>query len=209
MKTIFNADRTKSAEIDYCDRFEPDYGFDDCLQSSCEVFLATRHLAGFFEIEDTEDSFARVNRAIDEARRVGDRVYFIELYKHSGYAVRIKPTYDPLCRFDSSLNGVIIVHAEAWKKHLSPIYTSAFVQREMDRIAKWAEAYLNGTVYEVNVFEDEVCVYSMGCFLTEEEALNEVQGEFPDLQFTEDDFNCQCIRTYSLKPEALARVQAA
>ena len=209
MTTYYNADRTKSAEIDYCESYDSDYGFDDCLQSSCEVFLATGHLAGFFGTKGSEESFARVNRAIDEARRVGDRVYFIELYKHSGYAVRIKPTYDPLCRFDSSLNGVIIVHAEAWKKHLSPIYTSAFVQREMDRIAKWAEAYLNGTVYEVNVFEDEVCVYSMGCFLTEEEALNEVQGEFPDLQFTEDDFNCQCIRTYSLKPEALARVQAA
>ena len=209
MTTYYNADRTKSAEIDYCDCFEPECGFDYCLQSSCEVFLATEHLAGFFGIQGAEDSVACVNRAIDKARRVGDRVYFIELYKHGGFAVRIKPTYQRHCHFDSGLNGVIIVHAETWKKHRSPIFTSAFVQREMDRIAQWAEAYLNGTVYEVSVFEEDDFAYSLGLFLTEEEAINEVQSEFPDLQFTEDDFNCQCIRTYSLKPEALARVQTA
>lgn len=198
-KTFYNADRTLTATIDFAEDVDVNSIFDDALASCCEVYLGTDFLSGVFGIE-SETDFNLVNRRIDEARRVGDRVFFIEIYSHGGYSIRITPYYRPLCKFDSGLNGVIIVQAGKWKKHISPIFTSAYVQREMDRLAEWITAYVNGSLFE---FHSDV-IY--GPFLSEEEAEEVLHEEYPELIFTDEDFNCECI--YTLKADAYDRLNS-
>ena len=203
-KKFFNADRSRSATIDYDHDgiYDPSYFFAECLRASCEVFLTSKHLTRFFDVEENDDE-REIKQAIEKARRIGDRVFFIEVYEHSAFAVRIKTLYQPLCEFDSSFAGVIIAHAENWKEHLSPIFTTAFVVGVMDDLAEQAEAWLNGTIYEFFMQEDG-CSCSYGPYLSEEEAEKGLHAEFPELVFTDDDFECTC--TYSLKPEARARI---
>lgn len=203
MKTTFyNADRTQTAVIDFAADFEADCGFNEHMRACCEIILDGDTLADFFGIEYDENDYDEVDQKIDDARRVGDRVYFIGFKSTRWDALQIKPTLAlPIP------DGVIIVHAGAWKSQISPIYTSAFVGRAMDRIAKWAEAYLNGTAYEVRVSRMNDCDYIRGPFLTKEEAEEELHSEFPEIRFTDEDFDCVC--TYTLKPEAAARLPAA
>lgn len=203
-KTFYNADRSCSATIDYAEinDYDSTFFFDECLKKSCEVFLATDHLSSFFREQADSERYEQVNEAIQEARRVGDQVFFIEIYEHSAYAVRINPNYDPICRFDSGLNGVIIVHAEDWKQNVSDDFSPAFVEREMDMLAESATAWMNGWLYEIN--SSDCCL--RGPFLTTEEAEKELHAEWPDLVFTDDDFDCECVCTYSLKPEVHERL---
>lgn len=197
-KTFYNAERSLSATIDYADTMDYDSSefFDDCLKKSCDVYLATDHLSSFFREEAESERYEHVNRAISAARQVGDRVFFIEIYEHSAYAVRISPAYDPICQSDSGLNGVIIVHAKAWKKYVNDIFTSAFVEYAMNKLAEAATAWMNGWLYEINTSD----CFLRGPFLSEEEAERELHAEWPDLKFTDDDFECIC--TYALKPQA-------
>lgn len=206
-KTYYNADRSCSATIDFadCNDYDSTFFFDECLKKSCEVYLATDHLSTFFREAADSERYEQVNEAIDEARRVGDLVFFIEIFQHSAYLVRINTTYDPICRFDSGLNGVIIVHAEDWKKNISDDFSSAVVEKEMGRLAESATAWMNGWLYEIN--SSDCCL--RGPFLTMEEAEEELQAEWPELVFTAEDFDCEYICTYSVKTEALGRVQSA
>ena len=202
--TFYNADRSQSATIDFAEinDYDSEFFFDDCLKKSCEVYLATDHLSSFFDAAADSERYESVNEAIEEARRIGDQVIFIEVYDHSAYAVRIKPTYDPICRFDSGLNGVIIVHAEDWKKNVSDDFSPASVGREMDALAEYATAWINGWLYEINTSD----CFLRGPFLSEEEAVKELHAEWPDLKFTENDFDCECVCTFKLKPEVRSRL---
>lgn len=201
-KTFYNAERSLSATIDYADTMAYDSSefFDDCLKKSCDVYLATDHLSSFFREEAESERYEHVNRAISAARQAGDRVFFIEIHKHSAYAVRISPAYDQICQFDSGLNGVIIVHAEDWKQNISDDFSPASVEREMDAQAEFATAWINGWLYDVYTSD----CFLRGPFLSEEEAEKELHAEFPELVFTDDDFECIC--TYKLKSEARERL---
>lgn len=195
MKTFYDAKRTTSATIDLADWVEPEQLFDDALRASCEVFLATDHLRGLFggDHKDMTD----VDKAIDIARRKGDRIYYIEIYSHGDFIVRIAKRYEPMSRFDSGLNGVLIVHAEAWKRLVNPVFTQGCVDREMRRLSERATAWLNGEIFEI--FSDGV---ASGPFFSEEEAETVLRAEYPLLRFQDDDFICE--RSYRLKPELRA-----
>lgn len=194
-KTFYSADHGILGGVDYADVC-PDDWFDEPLRRCCDVYLADGVLSTLFDVETTKDR-RLVNRRIDEARRVGDRVYYVEIYEHSARSVRIKDAYRPLCSFDSRLAGVIIVRAQAWKEEISPVFTSAFVAREMNRLARWAEAWLEGEIFEA--YDDEGI---LGYYPSEEEALEALRKEIKRPFFEEGDFDCTV--SYRLKPGLLA-----
>lgn len=63
----------------------------------------------------------------------------------------------------------------------------------MDRLAERITAFVNGSLFEF--YLDGI----YGSFLSGEEAEKELHAEFPELIFTDEDFNCECI--YTLKAD--------
>ena len=197
MKKFFNADRSLSATVDYAQCVDTEYFFDSSMRESCEVFLNSEHLSSFFHVQPVQD-IARVNKAIGKAQRDGSRIFFIEIFEYGSYAVRINPTYQPMCEFDSGLNGVIVVKESPWKTLISPIYTRGYVQRQMDYLAECIEAWLNGDFFEFEVVDHDDRTW-YGPFLSEQEAQEELQSEYPQICYSEENFECVC--TYRLRPE--------
>lgn len=209
MTTFYNADRSASAtvQLDTYGDFHS-FCFDEALARSCDVLLATDQLQGFFDDDIyasvTVSSERSINKAIGQARRAGNRVFFVEICDQLEQTVRIQQSSQSLCRFDSRFEGVIIVRAKDWKEYVGPDFSSAFVEVKMDEAAQWATAWLKLEIYEI-LTDERV----LGPFLTEKDALQTLHSDLPDLTFTDENFDCKSDGSFMLKPEAKALLKVA
>lgn len=213
--TYYNADRTQWAEIGLADNvlaFDVEYPI---LKPVVDVYSSHSLFVDIYDVpeENRLDTLSAYEKVAREALDKGDRVYWIEIYDHSLISVSFHEfTFDHLphlfCRFDSTLAGMMIVRREKWIKEFSPLFTKAYIDREMDQCKQWLDAYINGYVYEVYV-NDRDDSYSLGFFCNEEDAIKAKCDELPDCIYTDDDFEVEEISVhYSLKqpkPGSMAR----
>lgn len=211
LETRWSADHLKKIEVRLAENAEGlDWVHEDFRQAGCAFFTTDPVLRSEFHLPELprNDEARRVYRrqmkkALLDAIRAGDHVFYMVHGEHSCDAFWFQDTDAPRPRFsDSWLAGFVIVNREAWKQVFTGRPASRkVVGRWLDQMAEYIEHEINGWVYEyrfADLAEDED--YWSNGFLSEEEALAAAIEEHPECAYTDDAF--EEATTYRLIPPA-------
>ena len=184
--TRYSSDRAKKITISYDDM-------------ACETVPLLVENFGF-EFLTTSESLARVlgfgttpDQVIRQkelsAHRNGDRVFYLKLGEHSGWAFDITKEHSRR-EYDSGCVGVVIVSKEAWECAFKrSTFARTHVLRTIRNIfVDLVEGVLNGTVYRADVWDGDDIIDGIGDCLSCEEALEAMQNVFPDVLYRDDQF---------------------
>ncbi len=183
--TRWNASHDKSIQVFNQEDFDS-----ECLcdldSFSAEVFTTNRLVASVFSAEEYPDTYEEHEIVLKEieARKRGDRVFYLHFGEHSCFSFRITMSR-PKRSWDCGCVGILVVHRDHWPLKY---WVNSFVYRKIDEaFSERVSATLNGWFYEAVITTDDgkSCY---GGYLSEEEALTDAQRDFPDIQFKESDF---------------------
>lgn len=164
-------------------RIRPYIGTDELVMEDrktlgLKVFTPNPYLGGIFGV-NLEDDYEVVQKAMLEAIRVGDHVFYIEYGDHSAKWFRIRQNR-PKRDWDSGCAGVIIANHDGWhrtfpqetfaKTHVFKRFSSLFDE--------YVTAILNGWLWEAEVLDEEEEAF-YGPFLSQEEAMEAMAKEYP------------------------------
>ena len=152
------------------------------------------------EVDDQKDSILK--SSILEAIKNGDHVFYIEFGEHSGCWCHLHDDR-PQRTWDSGFCGVVVVRRKAWLEAMpgrtfARSYVSQILHESWDREI---DAYLNNGFYKAYLegSEDDDDYTCWSDFITPEEAIKAAQQEYPEIVYSDDDF--EEVRLYTLKKQ--------
>lgn len=187
MYICFDASHRSLIEVVHQD-FEDDTAREDIRYFGLEILTGNEILADVLGVEPVQDE-ALIRRRHLEAIRKGDHVFFMEMGKHSAYAFRICRSR-PSRNWDSGCAGIVIVPREAWFNAFPrSTYAQCHVFKVIDdALSERVTAILNGWIYCAQVTTEDGDSFCIPGFLSAEEALESAMSEYPEIRYSEDDF---------------------
>ena len=185
--TRWDANHTNYLEIGYSqDSIGTDVVDEDIRNDveyfGVEVYTTVGSVADHFGAE----TFTRKRILVKEveARRNGDRVYYLRFGEHSAYAFDITRT--PACSdWDSCCCGILVVRRARWPE---TVYVDGYVFKKIqEAFTDRVMAALNGWIYELEATVDGKSTTYSG-LISEEDALEIAAAEFPAIKYAPDDF---------------------
>lgn len=183
--TRFDATHTCSISVHYQD-FDDEVVAQDVAWLGLRVFTSNTHLAHVLGVEIRE--IESLKKAYFEAIDAGDHVFFMEMGEHGAYSFRLC-LERPRRNWDSGWVGIIIVPKDCWHRaYPRKTYAKRYVYQKIQKIfVANVEARLNGWLYEAVVSCEEGGTAFTG-FLSPDEALSCALAEYPEIRYTEDQF---------------------
>ena len=199
----YDATRNRKISVRYQDFFD-ETAMQDVVYFGLRIYTRNDSVAEIFGVE-TEKDDAVVRAAHLEALRRGDHVFFMEFGRHSGDWFRLHQTR-PTRSWDSACCGICIVPHDKWLNAMPrKTYAKTFVFKTLcDAFNERVTGILNGWVYEAIVTFEDGDSFSMANFLSPEEALECAMSEYPDIKYSEWDFECEQVYRLATKTTSLA-----
>lgn len=192
--TRWNKDHSASITVRYQDDDVTEVTRDAADYYGVKVYTTVPDVAMCFSKDgETYDKYA-INKALAEASKRGDYVFYLWFGNHSMYAFGISEACPP-SDWDSGCCGILVCDKDKWP--FQPKGTDSVFKMVKDVFEDRVEAVLNGWVYEAIVdSEEDGCIGFTDC-LSPEEALRTAQEEYPEIKYEESDFETK----YTLKGE--------
>lgn len=191
--TRWNKDHSASITVRYQDNFIEEVTRDDAEYYGVTVYTTVWSVANAFSAKaEVCDKYA-INKALAEASKRGDYVFYLWFGNHSAYSFGISEAMPP-SDWDSGCCGILVCDKYKWP--FQPKGTDSVFKRIKDVFEDRVEAVMNGWVYEAVVDSEDGCI-GFTDFLSPEEALRTAQEEYPEIKYEDSDFETK----YTLKGE--------
>ena len=182
--TLWNGEHTASIKVLYQEDNLEEVSRLDADYFGVEIFSTLENVASCFSAEPETYTRHQIVLKEVEARRRGDRVFYLHYGEHSCYAFRVEKSC-PKADWDSGCCGILVVRRDRWPEKY---WVDSFVYRLIHKaFSEPVEACLNGWVYEAFVSSEDETVGYPGSYSVED-AVKYAQEEYPDIKYREDEF---------------------
>lgn len=197
MLTRWDASHSKRIEITQ-QTITDETAANDARYYRLKIFTDSGLLADIFRVPFCRDQH-RIYREHIAALERGDHVFFLQMGEHSSSWFRLCPEY-PGKDWDNWCAGIVIVNREFWHRAMPrTTFAASYVFRKLsDAFDDRVTAILNGWIYSADVYDENGDILETYCdALSPEAALLIAQEDFPEIQFSEGDF--EAVTRYCLR----------
>ena len=190
--TRWNAEHTASIRVRYQDDLIEEVTRDAAEYYGVTVYTTVWSVANAFSAKAEVCDKHAINKALAEASKRGDYVFYLWFGNHSAYSFGISEACPP-SDWDSGCCGILVCDKDKWP--FQPKGTDSVFKMVKDIFEDRVEAVMNGWIYMAVVDSEEDGGIGFTDFLSPEEALRTAQEEYPEIKYEESDFETK----YTLK----------
>lgn len=193
-RQLFSADRRESLIFSYTS--ENSNAIEYWESIGCKFIVSNPRLADVMGVETTYPDEAR--NIYFKALDAGHHVFGIDAGDHSGYWFHITDGLASPDRWDGfqGLNFIVVDKESFQRAYPRGSYCRRGVLRAIRSMEGYFQNSLNGYLAEV-YYESEDDEYGFGIFEDDSEALQEAKDAFPQIKYSDEDFE---VIGYRLKP---------